>query len=198
MDVSATRVRSNAEILLDQFEAAQSELPSPDAHHRIEHCSVITRSILERMRRLGAIAVLFGSYVNYHAANLVKWYGENRVKRVLAHRDFLDAGVAVAGSSDYPCGPFEPLLAMQSCITRTGWDGRPIGVNQRISPREAFELYTLGSAYASGEEARKGRLAPGYLADFVVLGDDPLSVGPSQLAALQVQATYVGGLQVLP
>ena len=185
-------------LLLDQLEAAEAEHPRPDAHHRIEHCSVVTEQILERMRRLGAIAVPFGSYVHYHGANLVRWYGRERLERMFAHRALLDAGVAVAGSSDYPCGPFEPLLAMQSCVTRVGWDGTPIGVSQRISALEALELYTLGSAYASGEQWTKGRLAPGYLADFVVLDADPLHVDPTRLGAMQVQATYVGGVQVWP
>jgi predicted amidohydrolase YtcJ len=185
-------------LLLDQFEAAESERPRGDMHHRIEHCSVITPGILERMRRLGMIAVPFGSYVQYHAGNLVRWYGETRLERMFAHRSFLDAKVAVAGSSDYPCGPFEPLLAMQSCVTRTGWDETPIGLSQRISPREALELYTLGSAYASGEHHFKGRLAPGFLADFVVLRDDPLRVDPARLSAIEVQATYVGGVKVWP
>ncbi len=61
---------------------------------------------------------------------------------------------------------------------------------------EALRLYTVGAAYASGEEARKGRLAPGYFADFVVLGDDPLTVDPTRLASIPVQATYVGGARV--
>jgi predicted amidohydrolase YtcJ len=185
-------------LLLDQLEAAEVELPRPHAHHRIEHCSVITEQILDRMRRLGAIAVPFGSYVHYHGGNLVKWYGADRLERMFAHRALMDAGVAVAGSSDYPCGPFEPLLAMQSCVTRTGWDGTPIGVSQRISAREALELYTLGGAYASGEESTKGRLAPGYLADFVVLDEDPLVTDPRRLGAIGVRATYVGGVRVWP
>ena len=185
-------------LLLDQFERAEAELPRPDAHHRIEHCTVITDPILERMRRLGMIAVPFGSYVHYHGGNLKRWYGEKRLDRMFAHHSFLDSGVAVAGSSDYPCGPFEPLLAMQSCVTRTGWDGTPLGIAQRISPLEALQLYTIGSAYASGEEGVKGRLSPGYLADFVVLGEDPLKVDPHRLSEIEVRATYVGGVQAWP
>jgi predicted amidohydrolase YtcJ len=185
-------------LLLDQLEAANAAMPRPDAHHRIEHCSVITPDILVRMRRLGAIAVPFGSYVYYHAGNLRKWYGAERLERMFAHRAFLDAGVAVAGSSDYPCGPFEPLLAMQSCATRIGWDGTPIGLSQRISNREALELYTVSSAYASGEQDVKGRLAPGYLADFVVLAEDPLEADPMHLSEIKVHATYVGGEHVWP
>jgi predicted amidohydrolase YtcJ len=185
-------------LLLDQLEAAETEFPRPDVHHRIEHCSVVTDEILQRMRRLGAIAVPFGSYVHYHGGNLVKWYGARRLERMFAHRSFLDANVAVAGSSDYPCGPFEPLLAMQSCVTRSGWDDTPIGTSQRISVNEALELYTVGSAVASGEALMKGRLAPGYLADFVVLDSDPLTTNPSELGTIEVRATYVGGVQVWP
>lgn len=91
---------------------------------------------------------------------------------MFAHRSFLDAGVPVAGSSDYPCGPGEPLAAITSCVERRSLDGELIGGSQRISVAEARALYTTGSAYASGEEHRKGTLAPGMLADFVELSDD--------------------------
>ncbi|MFN2459204.1 MAG: amidohydrolase [Candidatus Velthaea sp.] len=184
--------------LLDQLEAAHAEQPQPHLHHRIEHCTVVTEDILQRMRRLGAIAAPFGSYVHYHGGKLLDWYGEKRLERMFAHRSFLDHGVAVAGSSDYPCGPFEPLLALQSCVTRTGFDGTPLGRSQRISPEEALALYTVNAAYASGEDGIKGRLAPGYLADFVVLDDDPLTVEPSRIGAIRVRATYCGGNLVWP
>jgi predicted amidohydrolase YtcJ len=81
--------------------------------------------------------VPFGNYVNYHGGKLLDWYGRERVKRMFACRSFLDTGVAVAGSSDYPCSPFEVMEAIQSCVTRRGWDGPLIGENQRISTREA-------------------------------------------------------------
>lgn len=182
--------------LLDQLEAAQREKPQPELHHRIEHCSIVNDDILRRMRALGAIAAPFGSYVHYHGGKLLDWYGPERIERMFAHRSFIDHGVAVAGSSDYPCGPFQPLLALQSCVTRTGYDGTPLGLSQRITPREALALYTTNAAYASGEADVKGTLAPGFLADFVVLDDDPLAVEPSALGALGVRATYVGGAKV--
>jgi predicted amidohydrolase YtcJ len=185
-------------LLLDQFEAAEAACPRPGLHHRIEHCSIVTPRILERMRRLGAIAVPFGSYVHYHGGRLLEWYGAERCERMFAVRSMLEAGVAVAGSSDYPCGPYAPLLALQSCVTRQGWDGALIGQDQRISPRQALELYTTGAAFASDEQQVKGRLAPGYLADFTVLGSDPLEVEPARLAEVPVLATYVGGAEVFP
>jgi predicted amidohydrolase YtcJ len=182
--------------LLGFFEAAYGERPDDTLHHRIEHCSIVNDEILTRMKRLGAIAAPFGSYVHYHGGKLLDWYGPERIERMFAHRSFLDHGVAVAGSSDYPCGPYQPLLALQSCVTRTGYDGTPLGVSQRITPREALALYTVNAAFAAGEDSFKGRLAPGFLADFVVLGDDPLRADPRSLAAIPVRATYAGGEKV--
>jgi predicted amidohydrolase YtcJ len=85
---------------------------------------------------------------------------------------------------------------MQSCVTRTGWDGTPLGLSQRITPAEALALYTVNAAYASDEHHIKGRLMPGYLADFVVLDDNPLTVDPATLSAIGVRATYVGATPV--
>ena len=117
---------------------------------------------------------------------------------MFAHRSFRERGIPVLGSSDYPCGPYQPLLALQSCVTRLGYDGVAVGEEQRISPREALSLYTVAPAEASGEGHRKGRLLPGYLADFVVLGDDPLTVPRDQIGSIPVLETYVGGHRVWP
>ncbi len=127
-------VHANGDRAIRILLGLMEERPHPELRNRIEHCSIVTEDILARLKALQAIAAPFGSYVNYHGAKLLEWYGEQRVRRMFAHRWFLDAGVAVAGSSDYPCGPYEPLLAMQSCVTRRGADGAPIGENQRISP----------------------------------------------------------------
>jgi predicted amidohydrolase YtcJ len=185
-------------MLLDQLEAARRAHPANAVRHRIEHCSIVNDAILARMAALGAIAVPFATYVHYHGGRLIEWYGQRRVARMFAHRSFIDAGVLVAGSSDFPCGPFEPLLALQSCVTRRGGDGVPVGAEQRIGVREALALYTTWAAQVAGRSDRSGRIAPGQLADFVVLGDDPLTVDPRALAGIPVRATYVGGARVWP
>jgi hypothetical protein len=182
--------------LLDQLESAANESAQPGLRHRIEHCTIIDADIVGRMQRLGAIAVPFGSYIYYHGGKLLDWYGPKRIERMFAHRTFLDNGVAVAGSSDYPCGPFQPLLAMQSCVTRTGYDGTPLGLSQRISAQEALELYTISAALAAGEDHIKGKLAPGYLADFVALDADPRAVDGAKIGGIGIRSTYVGGTKV--
>ncbi|HLI35851.1 MAG TPA: amidohydrolase [Streptosporangiaceae bacterium] len=185
-------------LLLGCLEAARRRWPGGGTAHRIEHCTIVTPQILERMKALGAVAVPFGGYVRFHGAKLRDWYGAPRLERMFAHRWFLDAGITVAGSSDYPCGPFEPLYGMQSCVTRRGADGELLGPSQRITPAEALRLYTAGSAEASGEASLKGRLVPGQLADFTVLGADPLAVPADDIAAIPVLATYVAGQRAWP
>jgi hypothetical protein len=182
-------------LLLDQLEQVAPER-WPGVRPRLEHCSVVTDTILERLKKLGAVTTPFANYVHYHGNNLRKWYGDERLRRMFAHRSFLDWGVPVAAASDFGCGPFEPLLGMQSCVTREAWDGGTLGDNQRISAIEALALYTTGAAYATGEEHVKGKLAPGYYADFVVLGDNPLTVDPRRLSQIPVLATYVGGERI--
>lgn len=183
-------------LLLSHLADAQSRHPIPGASHRVEHCSIVTEDILRDMRRLGTAAVPFGSYVHYHGSKLLGWYGERRLERMFAHRWFLDMGIPVAGSSDFPCGPYEPLLAMQSCVTRRGWDGPVLAPGQRISAGEALALYTTRAAAVEGENQAKGRLAPGYAADFVVLDDNPLSVEPETIGQIGIRETYVDGVRV--
>jgi predicted amidohydrolase YtcJ len=182
--------------VLTAMERAHGELPLPNLNHRIEHCTIVNDDILARMKKLHAIAIPFGSYVNFHGGKLLDWFGENRIARMFAHRSFIERGIGVAGSSDYPAGPFQVLLALQSCVTRDGYDGTPLGHNQKISQEEALEMYTTRAAYATSEDHVKGKLASGYVADFVVLEGDPLAVKPDQLAGIGVAATYVGGTQV--
>ena len=179
------------ELVLDVLESLPASNDAP--RHRIEHCSIVTPSILRRIAALKIIVVPFASYPSYHGDKLMEWYGHRRARRMFAHRWFLDEGILVAGSSDFPCGPFEPLVGIQSCVTRMTGSGAPFGTEQRISLREAIGLYSVGSAAASGEGGTKGQLSPGYLADFVVLGGDLLDVPPEDLGLVKVLATWVGG-----
>ena len=181
------------EIVLAAFEEALAKAPRCNHRHRIEHCSLVTEEILRRIHRSELLAIPFASYVWAHGEKLLTFYGADRVKRLFAHRDFLDHGIALAGSTDNPCGPYEPLLAIQSCVTRRGQDGTLMGDNQRISLMEALRMYTLGSAYASFEEHLKGSLKTGKLADITVLGEDITRVPPESIKDVPVRLTMVGG-----
>lgn len=182
--------------VLDAVALAQQANARPQGRHRIEHASLVSPEIILRMRGLGVTAVPFANYPLAHGDKLRRYYGPERAEWMFAHRSMLDHGIPVAGSSDYPCGPFQPLSGMQSCVTRLDPAGDSFGSSQRIGAAEALALYTTGSAYASAEERTKGRLADGYLADFAVLGDDPLATDPSRIAAIPVLETWIGGARV--
>ena len=184
---------SAIEMALDAMEKAQREDPRNDPRHRIEHCTVIDDGILKRMRSLGCIAVPFGSYVLQHGEKIAPYYGEHRAGRLFAFKSFLDAGVPVAASSDHPSGWKEPLLGVQSMVTRKTATGEVVGAEQRISVEEAFKMYTAYAAYASFEEKIKGTLEPGKLADMVVLDRDPWAVDPDTIGEIPISMTIVDG-----
>ena len=115
---------------------------------------------------------------------------------MFAHRSFLDYGIPVAPASDHAPGPYEPLMALQSMVTRKDFQGRVWGPSQRITLHEALKICTVNGAYASFEEADKGSITAGKLADVVVLAQDPHDVDPDQLKHIQVVRTVVGGRTV--
>lgn len=178
---------------LDGFEKAIEACPRKDHRHRLEHCTVVNPEILKRIKKLKLLAVPFGSYIHHHGEKMIPYYGPKRVEMMFAHRSFLDHGIPVSGSSDNPCGPYEPLLAIQSCVTRKSAAGEELGLGQRITLDEAIYLYTMSSAYAAFEENLKGSITPGKLADLVVLGEDPRQVDPDEIKDIPVEMTMVGG-----
>ena len=195
--VHANGDRAIRRVLAAIDDAARATGGTRGIRHRIEHCTIVDDTILDDLARLGVVTTPFATYVAYHGRKLLDWYGAERLERMFPHRSFLERGIAVAGASDFPAGPFAPLLALQSCVTRRSLaDGTVLGGSQRISPYEALRLYTVGSAYAEGLEHVKGALAPGMLADFVALEADPTEVDPDALAGIGVSGTWVGGEQV--
>ena len=174
-------VHANGDVTIDMvltaYEKAQAAFPREGIRHRLEHCTVVNPDLLRRMKALGCVATPFCTYVYYHGEKL-PFYGEERASWMFAQRSFLDAGIISTGATDYPPGPFEPLLGIQSCVTRADSTGRVWGPEQRVSVEEALRLYTLHGAYASFEEKEKGSIEVGKLADLVVLGADPAAVDP--------------------
>ena len=112
---------------------------------------------------------------------------------MFAVRSFIDAGINVTQTSDYPPGPFEPMMAIQSSVTRTDYNGEVWGPNQKISVEEAIKVATINCAYASYEENIKGSLEIGKLADLTILGQDPRKIDPMKIIDIPIERTMVGG-----
>lgn len=189
-------IHANGEVgiskALNVYERLQKEHQRKDPRFRLEHCSVVNDEIISRIKALNAIPNPFSTYVYYHGEKM-KEYGEERLERMMAVRSFLDAGIKVTQTSDYVPGPFEPMMALQSSVTRTDMHGKTWGPSQRISVEEAIKVGTLHGAYASFEENIKGSLVEGKLSDLVVLGEDPTKTDPLNLVNIPIERTMVGG-----
>ena len=183
------------DMVLNAYERVQKLWPAPDRRHRIEHCSLVTPELVRRIKASGSIPTPFWTYAYYHGE---KWraYGEEKMRSMFAHRWFIDAGIPVPGASDYSPGPFEPMMALQSMVTRRDYAGRVWGAEQRVTIDEAMRIATVHGGYASHEERDKGSISVGKLADFVVLERDPYQVPADELKDIRVLRTVVGGATV--
>jgi len=190
---------ANGDVAIDMFltgvERAQKLFPRADARPKITHCTLINDDLVRRIKAAGAVPAPFTSYA-YYNSDKFKYYGEEMMKHCMAYRSFLDAGIVAAAGSDFDPGPFDPRMAIQGMVTRTGWDGQTWGANQRISVDEALRVNTINGAYNSHEEAIKGSITAGKLADFVVLSDDLFAVDKEKIKDIQIVRTVVGGSTV--
>ncbi len=183
--------------VLDAYEGALKKHPKQDHRFRIEHCGINSSEIVSRIKRLGVIPVpqpifLYGEGESYRAG-----LEEKDLKWAYPVRSWLDAGIAVAFSSDCPATSGEelisPLLGIYVAVTRKTDAGQELGLEQRVGVEEAIRAYTMGGAYATFEEGIKGSIEPGKLADLTVISQDPTSVEAEEIKDLSIEMTIIGG-----
>ncbi|MGH8140325.1 MAG: amidohydrolase [Steroidobacteraceae bacterium] len=189
-------VHANGDLAIDRvlsvFERLHKEFPKRDPRYRIEHCTLVNADLVRRIKNVGAIPIPFACYVYFHG-DVMHFYGEQRTRHMFAMREFLDAGLRPPSSSDYTASPSDPVMWLQSQVTRTDYQGHVWGANQRITVKEAIRAGTLDGAAASFEEHIKGTLEPGKLADLVVWEQDLLKLDPMQLVTVKPERTMVDG-----
>jgi len=162
---------------------------------RLEHVQLAAPEDIARMARLGVIASVqpFHAVVDRDAAER-HWGG--RARRSYAYQTMREAGVSLALGSDVPVDTSDPLRILHAAIVRRDDatpERSPWLPEQALTLAQALWGYTVGAAYAGGQEAQQGSLTPGKLADFIVLEEDPFAVPPERLAGARVAATVVGG-----
>jgi predicted amidohydrolase YtcJ len=188
---------ANGDVAIDMYltalERAQKLFPRPAARPKITHCTLINDDLVRRMKALDAVPALFTTYA-YYNSDKFSFYGEDLMKRSMAFRTLLDAGIHTAAGSDFSPGPFDPRMAIQGMVTRTGWDGKTWGANQKISLDEAIRVNTINGAYNSHEEDIKGSITAGKLADYVVLAEDLHSIPADKIKDVKIVRTVVGGV----
>jgi len=167
-----------------------------DYRLRIEHAQVTTLQEILRFKELKVIASMQPSHLltdmNWAEARL----GPKRAATSYDWADFLSHGVVLAFGTDYPVEPVTPFRGVYSALTRMSEDGRKTYPGQKLNIEQTIAAYTTGAAYAEFAEKQKGKLAPGMLADFIVLDQDITSASPTKIMETKVLRTVVGGKTV--
>jgi len=182
------------DLALDAYDEAITRYPRRDPRHRIEHFAVVQPRQVTRAAELGVIAVPQGRFAAELGDGMLAAVGPDRHAWLYRQRSLLEAGMVLPGSSDRPVVAGAPLLGIDGMVNRRTSSGAPFNPSEAVTAEQALRAWTWGSAYASRQEHVKGSIAPGMLADLVVLSEDPTAVSPDRIAGLEVLATITGGV----
>ena len=187
------------DMALDAYEQAAAVNGTSGRRHRVEHIEVPLAADLPRFKALGVVASTQALFANPDA-NTLNVYARNlgpvRAARAMPFRSLDAAGAVQAFGSDYPVFSMEALTGIYAAVTRTTPQGTPAGgwqAHERISAEAALRHFTVDAAYASFDEEEKGTLAPGKLADFVVLSDDILAPPAGRILKAKIALTVMDG-----
>lgn len=185
------------DLTLDAFEAAMNANPRPDPRHRIEHAILTTPQATQRMKDLGVVVSVQPQFLRLGGDTYEPLFGEERARRAIVTREWLEAGVTVALGSDSPTTPwYTPQVTLFGAVTRVTASDQQHTPEQALTIEEALRAHTLGSAYAAHEEDIKGSIETGKLADLVVWSQDPYTASLQELWKIPVDRTLVGGQTV--
>jgi predicted amidohydrolase YtcJ len=177
---------------LDAFEATAEAWRPLGLRQRIEHAQILADEDVPRFGRLGVAASVQLSHAPSDRDLADRfWSGETR--RAYAWRSLEDAGAVIVNGSDAPIEELDPLAGIAAGVLRTADERRPWHPEQALTVHEALVATTVNPAWLAGDERRRGKLLPGYLADLVVLDRDPLDAPADELPEIRVVATMVGG-----
>jgi predicted amidohydrolase YtcJ len=183
-------------VLLDAYEAAQREYRVDDPRFRIEHCSILTEPMIDRIAALGAIPIPGTTFLYDMRPVYLENLGEERVRYAYAMNTFAERGIVAAASTDAPVSGVNPMVGIQMMVTRRDRLGDEIFPQERVSFEQAIRAYTWNGAYASFSEDEKGSLEPGKLGDVTVLETDLRTVDPMELRNVRCNMTIADGAVV--
>ncbi len=194
LNVHAIGDRANR-VVLDLFERTfQANPDETDRRWRIEHAQHLDPADVPRFAQLGVIASMQGIHCTSDAPWVVKRLGEQRARDgAYVWQTLWKSGAVVTNGTDAPVEDVDPLASFYATVSRKLTDDTVFFGAQRLTRAQALQSYTRNNAYAAFEEARKGTLAPGYLADIVVLSKDIMTIPEDEIPTAEVVYTLVGG-----
>lgn len=184
------------DVFLNAVERAARTSPVGDLRHTLEHSQLTTPAQYEKIAKLGLCANIFANHIWYYGDQHYEiLLGPQRAEQIEAARSALDAGVPISLHTDASVTPLGSLHLMWCAVNRVTPKGRILGEGEKITPEEALWAVTMGSAYLLGLDAEMGSIAPGKLADFTILEENPLEVDPAKIKDIVVWGTVVGGIK---
>ena len=185
------------DLVLDAIEKAQREFPRSDARHGIVHCQITRDDQLRRMADQKLHIYAQSIFLDYDIHIVKERAGQELASTSYAWKTLLRLGATVSNGSDCPVEAPDVMAGIQCAVTRRDLRGfGPYRADQAFTVREAIDSFTKAGAFASFEETIKGLIAPGYLADFNVLAQNPFAVATNQLRDIEVLQTWLGGERV--
>jgi predicted amidohydrolase YtcJ len=185
--------QSHVETALNTLDYINHQAKTTGRRHRIEHCGECPPNLLNRLRKLGCVIVTQPPFIYYSGERYLATVAPKQLPWLYRIKSPLRNGIIVAGSSDAPVVPNNPLVGIYAAVTRKAESGQALSPEEAISPQQALALYTLNAAYASFEENIKGSITPGKLADIVILSGDPTKMPPEEIKDIKVEMTMIGG-----
>jgi len=175
---------------------ALDRIPRKKHRHRIEHCSLCSPSLAKKIASLGIAVVTQPSFIFFNGERYLKTISNQKLKHLYPLKTLIQEGIIVAGSSDCPIVPVDPLIGISSAISRRSQTQDVIVPEEGISRIDALQLFTKNAAFVTFEEESKGTISPGKLADLVILSGDPTRLPPGEIKELEVEMTIIGGKAV--
>jgi predicted amidohydrolase YtcJ len=181
--------------VLAAYEAADADQSIVGRRWTIEHGFMPADEHFARIKALG-VTVTVQDHLYLAGPSLVQYWGAKRAAWTTPVKAYLDHGVEVAAGTDAPVIPFPPLWTFYHFVTRDTISGGILGPDQRITRTDALRIATINNARLTFEEAAKGSIEPGKLADFAVLAEDIMTVPAKRIEQMKVLTTVVGGKTV--
>jgi len=189
--VHAIGDRANRDAL-DAFEATRDAWKPSGLRQRVEHAQCLDAADVRRFAEIGVACSVQFSHAPSDRDLAERFWGE-RLEGAYAFRSLLDSGAVVANGSDAPVEELDPLAGVRAGVLRTDDDRSGWRTRESLTVEQAIVASTVTPAWLAGDERRRGRLLPGFLADLVVLSRDPCTCPADELESVEVVSTMVGG-----
>ena len=182
------------DLALDAYEEAMNANPRSDPRHRIEHAILTKPEATQRIKDLGVALSVQPHFIYWAGPYYEQYFGEERARRVIVTREWMDAGIPIALSSDAPTMPqYTPQFTLAGAISRMTTENKKYNPEQCLTFEESLRAHTMNAAYIGHEENTKGSLETGKLADLVVWSEDPRKLNTRELAMTTIDMTMISG-----